>query len=68
MDGIPYVLIDTRGRGVSHKGGREGNEAGTDICRTDDGPSPFLTSIRLSLEAVLHRESVAVAEAIALTP
>ena len=32
------------------------------------GPSPFLTSIRLSLEAVLHRESVAVAEAIALTP
>jgi hypothetical protein len=32
------------------------------------GPSPFLTGIRLSLEAVLHCESVAVAEAIALTP
>ena len=31
------------------------------------GPSPFITSIRSSLEAVLHRESGAVPEAIALT-
>jgi hypothetical protein len=68
MHGIPYFLIDTRRRAVSQQSEREGNEGGTDRCRTDDGPSPFLRSMRLGFEAVLHRESVALAEAIVLTP